>query len=66
MLDQQQNLRVSINIVIYRQKKLPFPGRILITPLGNPARTDNSANLRAVNGVAFVLEKIVNINFLTK
>ena len=29
----------------------PGPGTILTTPLGIPARTVNSANLRAVNGV---------------
>jgi hypothetical protein len=29
---------------------IPVPGKILITPGGNPAFTESSANLRAVNG----------------
>lgn len=30
---------------------LPEPGRIFMTPLGNPALTESSANFNAVRGV---------------
>ena len=34
---------------------IPDPGKMLMTPLGNPALAESSANLRAVRGVTLRL-----------
>lgn len=37
----------------WQEHRLPDPGKMLITPLGNPAFAESSANLSAVNGVTY-------------
>jgi hypothetical protein len=39
--------------VLLRDRCLPEPGKILITPAGKPACTANSANLSDVSGVTW-------------
>ena len=41
-------------------KSTPDPGKILMTPLGNPALAESSANFRAVIGVTCKMNYKIN------
>lgn len=41
----------TVYTAVYKGESLPDPGKMLITPLGNPALAASSANFSAVSGV---------------
>ena len=43
------------------QVSVPDPGKMLITPFGNPALAESSANLSAVSGVTYKMTQLINI-----
>ena len=49
-----------ISVHVQEYGSVPDPGKMLITPFGNPALAESSANLSAVSGVTYKMTQLIN------